>query len=104
MIESRINGRLPERVGLFIERAIIESRRPMNKRHILPSIANIKKARVTVMSESRIENLDVGESFEIWRRKLLIGRLRTVGGKCQGNNSHHVFRYYVNDLVILPVS
>ena len=104
MNQSRINGRLPERVGLFLERAIIEVRRPVDEKRVVPSEVNIKKARVTVMGESKVENLHTGESFEIWRRKILIGRLRCVGGKCHGSNSHHVFRYYVNNLVILPVS
>ena len=75
MKKSRINGRLPERVGLFIDKAIIETRRPMDSSKILPREVNIKKARITVIGEPKIINLRTGESFEIFRRKVLIGLL-----------------------------
>ena len=104
MNKSRINGRLPARVGMFIEKAVIETRRPFYSTKVMSKEVNIKKARITIMGEPKIENVRAGESFEIIRRKILVGLLKKVGGKCRGNHSHHMFRYYVNDLVILPVS
>lgn len=104
MKKKRINGRLPDRIGIYVRKAIIESRWPFDFNRVIPKEINIKKVRVTVIGDSKIENLKPGESFEIMRRKILVGYLKLVGGKCRGTKSHHMFRYKVRNLVILPAS
>ena len=102
MKKKRINGRLPDSVGMYIGKAVIESRWPFDINRLIPKEINVKKLRITVLGNPKIENLKPGESFEILRRKILVSFLKLVGGKYRGTKSHHMFRYAVYDLVILP--
>lgn len=103
--KKRLNGRLPDGRGAYILKAEIESRQPIKpKLKGKLKTAHISKGIVTVLKTSgtkEFNKMNIGLTFQIKQRNLIMKSVSNLYGKCRGSKMHHRFRIIAEGLLIL---